>query len=346
MSDNTQKRISLIPKGRRIIKASTFFILALIIGNFLFAFLAMTLLASRIPVKWVLPISIFVTLLAILTGYWRYYFKLVYGQVLIDSKIKDDKESTLRATVFGRISSFVGNMAGANAHPQSNPKITIPLLLIGLFTILMITKVFFDIQSGQHNQQNEISFYIQTFIPTQELTTPTEYAAPITVIQPFPSPSPDPSPDPSPESNSYSSSDATCAVTLDTARTTAMLTALNEYRAKSSLPALPVNAQLSQAAQTHANDIACNNLFVHTGSDGSTPQTRVAATGYAASDVSENVYGSFPQLTGQGVISWWATDQTDIRHNENLLTTKYTEIGVAYAFFNNFGYYVLVFATP
>ncbi len=138
---------------------------------------------------------------------------------------------------------------------------------------------------------------------------------------------------------------AACALTTDTARTTAMVSALTTYRGQSSLAALPVNVQLSQAAQAHANDIACNNLFVHTGSDGSTPETRVAAAGYTASDVSENVYGSFPPLTGQEVVSWWANDQGDPRHNENLLTTKYTEIGVGYAFFNNFGYYVIVFAT-
>lgn len=148
-----------------------------------------------------------------------------------------------------------------------------------------------------------------------------------------------------------SSSDATtvsaaCAVTTDSARTSAMLTALTAYRATVNLAALPVNAQLSQAAQIHANDIACNNLFGHTGSDGSSPQSRVALTGYVASDVSENVYGSYPPLTGDGVISWWANDKTEIRHNENLLTTKFTEIGVGYAFFNNFGYYVIVFAKP
>jgi len=147
-------------------------------------------------------------------------------------------------------------------------------------------------------------------------------------------------------SSSSSSANAACALTTDDAKTSAMLTALTAYRAQSSLAALPVNAQLSQAAQAHANDIACNKLFVHTGSDGSTPETRVAAAGYVASDVSENVYGSYPPLDGQGVISWWANDKTDIRHNENLLTTKYTEIGVGYAFFNNFGYYVIVFATP
>lgn len=138
---------------------------------------------------------------------------------------------------------------------------------------------------------------------------------------------------------------ATCAFTTDATRTSAMVTALTAYRAQSSLAALPVNPRLSQAAQAHANDMACNNLFVHTGSDGSTPDDRVLATGYSALGVAENVYGSYPPLDGQGIIDWWAADQTDPRHNENLLTTQYTEIGVGYAFFNNFGYYVIVFAT-
>ncbi|MFL7869707.1 MAG: NBR1-Ig-like domain-containing protein [Anaerolineales bacterium] len=139
---------------------------------------------------------------------------------------------------------------------------------------------------------------------------------------------------------------ATCAFTTDTTRTTAMVSALTTYRTQNNLSALPINVQLSQAAQRHADDMACNQLFGHNGSDGSTPASRVATTGYTASDVTENVYGSYPPLTGQGVISWWATDQTDIRHNENLLTTKFTEIGVGYAFFNNYGFYVIVFATP
>jgi uncharacterized protein YkwD len=151
---------------------------------------------------------------------------------------------------------------------------------------------------------------------------------------------------PTTASSSAGSSGATCAFTTDAGRTNAVVSALNAYRAQNGLAAQPVNARLSQAAQAHANDMACNNLFVHTGSDGSTPETRVAAAGYTASDVSENVYGSYPPLTGEGAVNWWAADKTDPRHNENLLTTKYTEIGVGYAFFENFGYYVIVFATP
>ena len=145
---------------------------------------------------------------------------------------------------------------------------------------------------------------------------------------------------------STGSANAACALTTDSTRTSAVVSALTAYRATTNLAALPVNAQLSQAAQAHANDMACNNLFVHTGSDGSTPESRVAAAGYSASSVAENVYGSYPPLDGQGAVSWWANDKTDIRHNQNLLTTKYTEIGVGYAFFNNYGYYVIVFATP
>ena len=142
------------------------------------------------------------------------------------------------------------------------------------------------------------------------------------------------------------SAGSACPYTTDAAKVTDTINAINSYRTKNGLPALAINSLLTQAAQTHAADMACNNLFVHTGSDGSSPESRVAKTGYAASSITENIYGSFPPLSGQGVVSWWATDQTDPRHNENLISTKYTQVGAAYAFHNNFGYYVVVFASP
>jgi len=45
-------------------------------------------------------------------------------------------------------------------------------------------------------------------------------------------------------------------------------------------------------------------------------------------------------------VDWWKNDKTDVNHNLNLLSTTYTEIGAGYSFFNNYGYYVLVFAKP
>ncbi len=141
---------------------------------------------------------------------------------------------------------------------------------------------------------------------------------------------------------------STCAFTSDASRVNDVITAINAYRAQNGIPPYNVSALLTLAAQSHSEDIACNNNLtnIHTGSDGSTPSSRIAAAGYSASYVSENAYGSYPPLTGQGAVTWWATDQTDPNHNLNLISTKYKDIGVGYSFFNNYGYYVVDFAVP
>lgn len=139
---------------------------------------------------------------------------------------------------------------------------------------------------------------------------------------------------------------ATCSFSTNPAKETETTNAINAYREQNDSPPYTLNPQLERAAQAHANDMACNNLFVHTGSDKSTPHTRVTASGYHASSLSENIYGSYPPLTGQGVVTWWRNDQTDVRHNLNLLSSTFIEIGVGYAFYDNFGYYVVVFAAP
>ena len=137
-----------------------------------------------------------------------------------------------------------------------------------------------------------------------------------------------------------------CAYTTDPTRVAAVFAALNGYRATQGLPPYVLNGQLNTAAQAHAADMACNNLFYHTGSNNSTAKSRVAASGYIATAVTENVYGSYPPLSATEAINWWANDLADPRHNENLLSTKYIEVGIGYAFFNNFGYYVIDFAAP
>ncbi len=139
---------------------------------------------------------------------------------------------------------------------------------------------------------------------------------------------------------------ATCAFSSDPAVITETINAINAYRTENGLPAYRTNSQLAKAAQAHANDMACNSLFGHTGSNGSTIPSRVKASGYVFSATTENVYGSYPPLTGQGVVNWWKTDKTDLRHNLNLVSDTYTEVGVGYSFFNNYGYYAVVFGTP
>jgi uncharacterized protein YkwD len=147
-------------------------------------------------------------------------------------------------------------------------------------------------------------------------------------------------------SNSPTVTTATCAYVTDREKLTQVINAVNSYRATKSLPPYTVNPLLAQAAQRHANDIACHKLYVHTGSDGSTPQTRVKDTGYIAKSVSENVNGNYPPFDGQQAVTWWINDKGDLRHGQNLVSTVFTEIGVGYAFFENYGFYALVFAKP
>jgi uncharacterized protein YkwD len=145
---------------------------------------------------------------------------------------------------------------------------------------------------------------------------------------------------------SSSSSTAACAFTTERTKLTEVINALNTYRAQKGLPAYTVNAKLAEAAQRHANDIACHKIYVHTGTDGSTPRSRVADTGYVAKSVSENVNGNNPPFDGQAAVNWWINDRGDARHGQNLVSTTFTEIGVGYAFFESYGFYALVFAQP
>jgi uncharacterized protein YkwD len=139
---------------------------------------------------------------------------------------------------------------------------------------------------------------------------------------------------------------STCAFSSDPANITETLDAINAYRTQNNLPDYTINEQLSKAAQSQANDMACNNLTGHTGSNGSTPESRVKDTGYTYSQVSENLQYSYPPLTGQGVVNYWINDKTDLRHGRNLVSDTFTEVGIGYSFFNNFGYYVVVFGAP
>lgn len=153
-------------------------------------------------------------------------------------------------------------------------------------------------------------------------------------------------PTPTQGASSSNFTTASCAFTTDRSKLTEVITALNAYRAQKGLPAYTVNVKLAEAAQRHANDIACHKIYVHTGTDGSTARSRVADTGYIAKSVSENVNGNNPPFSGQQAINWWINDKGDARHGQNLVSTTFTEIGVGYAFFDDYGFYAVVFAQP
>jgi uncharacterized protein YkwD len=88
--------------------------------------------------------------------------------------------------------------------------------------------------------------------------------------------------------------------------------------------ALSWNALLTQAADAHSQDMVAHNFFSHTGSDGSTLGSRVSATGYAWTNLGENIAAGQPSVNVV-VDGWMASDG----HCSNIMNPAFQEIGVA-----------------
>ena len=114
-----------------------------------------------------------------------------------------------------------------------------------------------------------------------------------------------------------------------------VLTLVNEARSKArrcgskSFPTaapLTLSATLSRAALAHAQDMAANNHFEHTGTNGSTPSQRATLAGYQWRNVAENIAAG-PATAAIVVDGWLASPG----HCSNIMGAQYTEMGVAFA---------------
>ncbi|MEA4910298.1 MAG: hypothetical protein GYA17_11385 [Chloroflexi bacterium] len=131
-----------------------------------------------------------------------------------------------------------------------------------------------------------------------------------------------------------------CSPIGDTAFEAELLSLINQQRTAQGIPQLSMQGQLTAAARNHSNDMACNSIFDHTGSDGSTPFTRISAQGYSYSAAAENLYaGSGSYNTAQAAFSAW---MGSTGHRDNMLNAAYTEVGIGYSFYANstYGAYV------
>ncbi len=100
---------------------------------------------------------------------------------------------------------------------------------------------------------------------------------------------------------------------------------LNLERAKiANCPVLNHNLQLAAAAEGHSQDMASNNYFGHTGTDGSSPSSRAIAAGYML-PVGENIAAG--QTTPQNVFNSW---MSSAGHRQNMLNCSYRSTGVGY----------------
>jgi uncharacterized protein YkwD len=131
-----------------------------------------------------------------------------------------------------------------------------------------------------------------------------------------------------------------------------VLQQINTVRASHNLDALTLNPQLSAAAFTYSQDMACNNRVDfnrHTDSQGGRWYDRITAQDYSYTVAYENVYVGNPAYSGgspQSAMVWWM--QSPI-HMANILRTDITEIGIAYVYTAKSdygGYYTTDFGSP
>ncbi len=108
------------------------------------------------------------------------------------------------------------------------------------------------------------------------------------------------------------------------------LALVNQARLDEGLPPYAWSSRLASAAQRHADDLAAHGLASHVGSDGSTPAQRVAAADYFAwgngTVVGENFWVGRGEV--EDALAWFMQDPP---HRENLLSSRYREIGIGIA---------------
>lgn len=147
-----------------------------------------------------------------------------------------------------------------------------------------------------------------------------------------------------------SSNEAGCALTEYQKE---MLAQLNKIRASGRscgevdydpAPALQYSCEIQPAARTHSIDMASNNFFSHTGSNGLRVSHRIDATGYEWSVVGENIAAGFD--TVNGVMKGWLDSPG---HCRNIMDSRFkvfavSRVDTSSADYKN--YWTQVFATP
>ncbi|HEU4410343.1 MAG TPA: CAP domain-containing protein [Polyangiaceae bacterium] len=175
-------------------------------------------------------------------------------------------------------------------------------------------------------------------------TGPGGPTAPPSASSPGPAPStPPPAPAPTPSSPAGSGPPAGPVAEL--------FALVNEARAEgracggeafAAAPPLRWDDRLGRAAQAHSDDMAARDYFDHDSPEGTTPRARIAAQGYDASRMGENIAAG--QATpAQAMATWLGSDG----HCANIMNPAYQDFGAGRGEGGSFGvYWTQVFAGP
>ena len=111
---------------------------------------------------------------------------------------------------------------------------------------------------------------------------------------------------------------------------TRVIARTNEHRQAFAPDCVPLtyNAQLTQSAYLHSEDMAIHGVLQHNGTDGSTVPQRIAAAGYHYSTWAENVGWSALGTPETVVDTLFNETPPDDGHRRNMLSCSLHEIGV------------------
>lgn len=105
-----------------------------------------------------------------------------------------------------------------------------------------------------------------------------------------------------------------------------LLESTNKQRSDNQRTALALNAKLSAAAQSKANDMAARNYWSHTTPDGHEPWVFVQDSGYEYQKAGENLAYGFN--SSQDTVVGWMNSAS---HRQNMLDGNYSEVGFGFA---------------
>lgn len=100
----------------------------------------------------------------------------------------------------------------------------------------------------------------------------------------------------------------------------------NAGRVSNSRTPLAVSQLLVEAAQLKANDMAARGYFSHNSPDGKTPWYWLGQVGYGYAYAGENLAVNF--VDSEDIVLAWMNSPT---HRANILSDKFTEVGIAAA---------------
>lgn len=163
------------------------------------------------------------------------------------------------------------------------------------------------------------TFYLEVYLESENgytnynlslSTTPNQ-------LEPEPSESQTPTETPVPASNSNNFVNRVLQLT-------------NRERRQAGLKSLVLSEKLSDISQGHSLDMAINDFFSHTGSNGSSAVDRAETQGYLYPYIGENIAAGYS--TPEAVVAAWMNSSG---HRDNILNPYYKEIGIGYFHLEN-----------